>query len=218
MNNESRLLSKIVSENKVNYALERGVSVEWFNDAGDKNLFKFLHNHFTNYQESPSLELINDNFPTYQPEKVIDSIDYYIDKVVEARRKALIISSLTGAIQKLESSGDHESALDTLNSGLLVLEQENLGGINDLQIRNAAQTALAEYEHRKNNPGLLGYPTGFPTMDAVTSGLQPGQLVVIVAPPKTGKSTLALQIAINNHLDGHVPLFISFEKIGRAHV
>ena len=107
MNNESRLLSKIVSENKVNYALERGVSVEWFNDAGDKNLFKFLHNHFTNYQESPSLELINDNFPTYQPEKVIDSIDYYIDKVVEARRKALIISSLTGAIQKLEIGRAH---------------------------------------------------------------------------------------------------------------
>jgi replicative DNA helicase len=41
--------------------------------------------------------------------------------------------------------------------------------------------------------------------------LQPEQLVVIVAPPKTGKSTLALQIAINAQLAGKVPLFLSFE-------
>jgi len=70
---------------------------------------------------------------------------------------------------------------------------------------------MEEYVNRKNSPGLLGLPTGFPTMDASTSGLQPGQLVVIVAPPKTGKSTLALQIAINCHLNGHKPMFMSFE-------
>jgi replicative DNA helicase len=48
-------------------------------------------------------------------------------------------------------------------------------------------------------------------MDEATSGLQPGQLIVIVAPPKTGKSTLALQIAINCHLNNKVPMFMSFE-------
>ena len=58
---------------------------------------------------------------------------------------------------------------------------------------------------------MLGLATGFPTIDASTSGLQPEQLVVIVAPPKTGKSTLALQIAINCHLNGSVPMFMSFE-------
>jgi replicative DNA helicase len=48
-------------------------------------------------------------------------------------------------------------------------------------------------------------------MDEATSGLQGGQLIVIVAPPKTGKSTLALQIALNAHLNGKVPMFMSFE-------
>jgi replicative DNA helicase len=68
-----------------------------------------------------------------------------------------------------------------------------------------------DYLFRKNNPGLLGVPTGFPTIDSATNGLQNGQLIIIVAPPKTGKSTLALQIAQNIHLKGSTPMFQSFE-------
>jgi len=36
-------------------------------------------------------------------------------------------------------------------------------------------------------------------------------LVTIIAPPKTGKSVLAMQIAVNVHEDGFVPMFQSFE-------
>jgi replicative DNA helicase len=70
-----------------------------------------------------------------------------------------------------------------------------------------------EYVELKSLPnGLRGLPTGFPTIDAATSGLQDGQLVVIIAPPKTGKSTLALQIALNIHREQKkVPMFQSFE-------
>jgi replicative DNA helicase len=211
MNNESRLLSKIVTSGDVGYVLERGVSEDWFNDAIDKSVFRFIRTHFANYQETPSLSVINDNFPQYAPENVADSVDYFIDKVVDSRRRNLIITSLMDATSQLEVKKDHEGALLTIQKGLSLLEQEGLTATNDVEIRDASDSAIVEYEHRKNNPGLLGVPTGFPTIDASTSGLQPGQLVVIVAPPKTGKSTLALQIAINCHLDGHVPMFMSFE-------
>jgi replicative DNA helicase len=53
--------------------------------------------------------------------------------------------------------------------------------------------------------------TGFRTIDQATAGLQPGQLVTIIAPPKTGKSVLAMQVAVNIHEDGFVPMFQSFE-------
>ncbi|WP_263632398.1 replicative DNA helicase [Streptomyces sp. 8L] len=42
---------------------------------------------------------------------------------------------------------------------------------------------------------LTGVPTGFTDLDALTGGLQPGQLVVVGARPAMGKSTLALDIA-----------------------
>lgn len=215
MNNESKLLSQIIVDGKVGYVLERGITAEWFVEPSNKNLFTFVRDHYISYQQAPSLEVINDNFPQYQPEETQDTIDYFIDRVIEARRKSIIINTLMDATKELETKKDHEAAFTILQRNLLLFEQSGLTSTNDIEIRKAAERALEEYEHRKNNPGLLGLPTGFPTMDKATSGLQPGQLIVIVAPPKTGKSTLAMQIAINCHLSGKTPMFMSFEMTNK---
>jgi replicative DNA helicase len=211
MNNEAKFLSKIIQDRILGQILEQGVSEEWFADASDKKLFKFLHNHYSNYQESPSFDVIKANFPTYELIPVEDSAQYFLDKLVDARRKTIIVKAVGSALESLDKTKDHEAALLNMERGLINLEEEGLNRSNDLEITAAANKAKEEYEFRKNNPGLLGLPTGFKTMDEATSGLQPGQLIVIVAPPKTGKSTLALQIAINAHLSNKVPMFMSFE-------
>ena len=211
MNNEAKFLSKIIQDRILGQILEQGVSEEWFADASDKKLFKFLHNHYSNYQESPSFDVIKANFPTYELIPVEDSAQYFLDKLVDARRKTIIVKAVGSALESLDKTKDHEAALLNMERGLINLEEEGLNRSNDLEITAAAKKAKEEYEFRKNNPGLLGLPTGFKTMDEATSGLQPGQLIVIVAPPKTGKSTLALQIAINAHLSNKVPMFMSFE-------
>jgi len=211
MNNDARLISKIVEDRNIGVALERNVNEHWFADVNDKKMFRFLHDHYTNYQECPSLDVILENFPTYQTLGIQDRIDYLIDRAVENRRKASVIKTIDEVLSSIEKNQDHEGAIISMERGLIRLEEEGLTKSNDLEITDAAKHAKEEYEFRKANPGLLGLATGFPTMDEATSGLQPGQLIVIVAPPKTGKSTLALQIALNAHLNGKVPMFMSFE-------
>jgi replicative DNA helicase len=211
MNNDARLISKIVEDRNIGAALERNVNEHWFADVNDKKMFRFLHAHYTNYQECPSLDVILENFPTYQTLGIQDRIDYLIDRAVENRRKASVIKTIDEVLSSIEKDQDHEGAIISMERGLIRLEEEGLTKSNDLEITDAAKHAKEEYEFRKANPGLLGMATGFPTMDEATSGLQGGQLIVIVAPPKTGKSTLALQIALNAHLNGKVPMFMSFE-------
>ncbi len=211
MNNQTRLLSKIIKDRDLSLALESNINESWFSDPTDKKIFRFLHDHYSNYQECPSTDVIKENFPAFQLVVVEDSIFYLIDSLVNERRKQRIITTLGSALDSMEKAQDHESALRAMELGIIKLEEEGLNRSTDLEVTKAAQNAIDVYEHRKNNPGLLGIPTGFPTMDEATSGLQPGQLVVIIAPPKTGKSTLALQIAINSHLEGKVPMFYSFE-------
>lgn len=211
MNNEARLLSKVIEDRSLGIVLEKSINESWFADAADKKLFRFLHDHYSNYQETPSMDVIRENFPTYQLLPVQDSIHYLIDRMVDTRRKAAIVSTLGSALTAIEKDQDHEGALQALEKGIIKLEEAGLNSSNDLEITEAAAKAKDEYAFRKANPGLLGMATGFPTMDEATSGLQGGQLIVIVAPPKTGKSTLALQIALNAHLDGKVPMFMSFE-------
>jgi replicative DNA helicase len=213
MNNEAKLISKIIETRNLGSVLERGVSDDWFADTQDKNIFRFMREHYLEYQECPSLDIITDNFPTFRLLPIEDSIDYFVDNIIASRRKTSIIKTVGAALTLIEPANnpDHEGALLAMERGIIRLEEEGLTRSNDLEITIAAKIAKEEYEHRKNNPGLLGIPTGFPTIDVSTSGLQNGQLVVIVAPPKTGKSTLALQIAINAQLDGKTPMFMSFE-------
>jgi replicative DNA helicase len=211
MNNEAKLLGRIVQERKVNYLFEKGVNESWFHSPEDKKLFKFLQHHYANYSETPSLDVINENFPSYTPPPSEDSLDYLLDRLVSERRKAIVMSTLSDALDQLDVKKDHEEALNSLTRGFARIEQEGLSRTNDIEITKAAIHAKEEYERRKNNPGLLGISTGFPTMDEATAGMQAGQLIFVVAPPKTGKSTLALQIAATNHLNGHRPMFLSFE-------
>jgi replicative DNA helicase len=215
MNNEARLLSKAIQDRNVSYLLEKGVSEAWFHDVEDKRVFKFLQKHYANYSETPSAEAINEiidkNFPNYKLIPVDDSIDYLLDSIVDERRKAIVIHTLDSAISAIEKDKDHDKALNLLSSAVLRVEEEGLSNTNFIDISKAASLAKQAYEYRKANPGMLGYSTGFPTMDEATAGMQPGQLIFVVAPPKTGKSTLALQMAATAHLNNLKPMFLSFE-------
>ena len=211
MNNEAKLLSKVLADRNLSPLFDRGVSDSWFVDPEVKRVWVFTRQHFFHYAECPSLDVIEGNFPTYKLLEVNDSVDYLIDTVVADRRKAATINMMDTTISILEKEKDHEKALIVLQGGLAKLEEDGLSKTSDLDLTDNPLERFNEYEFRKNNPGMLGVPTGFPTMDAATNGLQDGQLIVIVAPPKTGKSTLALQVAQNIHMQDKCVMFQSFE-------
>ncbi len=56
-----------------------------------------------------------------------------------------------------------------------------------------------------------GIPTGFIDLDDYTSGLQPGELIVIAARPSMGKTSLALNIMERASAAGHAAAFFSLE-------
>ena len=61
--------------------------------------------------------------------------------------------------------------------------------------------------YRKKNK-FLGIPTGFMDFDHMTSGLQPGNLVIIAGPPSMGKTTLVLNMAQNIAIEHKRPVAI----------
>lgn len=70
----------------------------------------------------------------------------------------------------------------------------------------------------KGTAGLTGLPTGLSDLDAMTNGLQPGQLIVIGARPAMGKSTLALDFARSGSIKhGKTTAFFSLE-MGRSEI
>ena len=215
MSTESKLISAVIQVRDLSPLFERNVVDSWFTDDEDRRVWAFMRTHFSKYAECPSLEVIQSNFPAYRMADVTDSIDYLLDDLIDKRRKNSITSTLRQAVDEIQNNKDHEAALLTMQSGLVRLEEDGLNKTSDVNLIQTTESRWEDYIFRKNNPGLLGVATGFPTIDDVTNGLQKGQLIVVVATPKTGKSTLALQIANNIHKQGLSPMFQSFEMTNR---
>lgn len=211
MNKETALISKIIKDRQLAQLFDVGVDATWFADTQDRNVWNLIHSHFSKYGECPSSEVIADNFPNYVVLDVQDNVDYLLDELLNARRRVAISKTMDGAVTALEEAKDYELALQIMQKGVVKLEEAGLSRSSDLEITANASKYWDDYLYRKANPGMLGVATGFPTIDEATNGLQNGQLIVIVAPPKTGKSTLALQIAQNVHMQGKTPMFQSFE-------
>ncbi len=59
-----------------------------------------------------------------------------------------------------------------------------------------------------NEDQIMGVPSGYPDFDALTSGFQPGDLVILAARPSMGKTTLALNIAAYSAIKKQIPIAI----------
>ncbi len=69
--------------------------------------------------------------------------------------------------------------------------------------------------HRDNPSEITGVPTGFTDLDQKTSGLQPGDLVIIAGRPSMGKTALALNIAEYVGIEFRLPVAVfSMEMSG----
>ena len=209
--NEVRLLSRAIRTRDITPLLESGVGDDWFFVDENKQVWRFLRQHWTKYQEVPTAVTVLDNFPTYRLLAVDDTLEYLVDQLVEYRKRQHAITVVQDASEAI-ASGDHNGAIAVLSQGVAKLLDEGVRESGDIDLTVDATKRFENYTNIKTRPnGLIGFATGFKTIDEATAGLQPGQLVTIIAPPKTGKSVLAMQMAVNVHRDGFVPMFQSFE-------
>jgi len=65
---------------------------------------------------------------------------------------------------------------------------------------------------------LTGTPSGFRDLDRLTSGFQPGNLIIVAARPSMGKSALALCIAANLGVRHNVPVGLFTLEMSKAEV
>ncbi|RME30619.1 replicative DNA helicase [Candidatus Parcubacteria bacterium] len=108
----------------------------------------------------------------------------------------------------LEGGSDLETILDRAEKA--IYEVSNTSGMRKfLSIKELAFDAIERIEKlHKREGGLRGIPTGFPELDALLSGLQPSDLVILAARPSMGKTAFALDIARNAAVRYGVPVGI----------
>ncbi|MEK9771868.1 MAG: replicative DNA helicase [Nitrosomonadales bacterium] len=65
-----------------------------------------------------------------------------------------------------------------------------------------------------NTSGITGVPTGYKDLDMMTSGLQPGDLIIIAGRPSMGKTSLALNMCEHVSVDNGLPTAIFSMEMG----
>ena len=207
--NEARLVSKVIRDRDIVPALSRGVSENWFLDDDNKRVWAFVRKHYGEYSEIPTAVTVKDHYPNYKVLDVQDSIEYLLDTMVDFRRRMLTRQGLESAIEELQEN-NHDAALLAMERTITKVNEQGVLGTHEIDLTKNTEQRYKEYQALQNEE-FLGIPTGFAKIDEATAGLQGGQLVTIIAPPKTGKSQIALKMAINVHQLGKTPMFQSFE-------
>lgn len=86
--------------------------------------------------------------------------------------------------------------------------------------RTVAPEAFQRLEDLAHRKGTVGVPTGYREIDKMTSGLHPGNLIIVAGRPGTGKSAYSLGMAAHCvlHLDPPIPVALFTMEMSRLEV
>lgn len=133
--------------------------------------------------------------------EVIDSVittanlDFYLSILKEQATRRNLINAATDIITEAYDNDDVTNILDNAERNILnVIKVRTVKDFVPIQeILRRAQAKLEELAKTKKI--ITGLETGFYDFDKITTGFQPGELIILAARPGMGKTALALNMA-----------------------
>lgn len=135
------------------------------------------------------------------------NLEYYLNIVREKYLLRRLIVTCTDMVGRVyEHEGEVDALLDEAERDILqVVESGVDSSLSD--IKDLVHTAINTIEEYHSRQGMLtGIGTGFMDFDKMTTGLHPGEMVVIAARPSMGKTSLAMNIVENVALEQGLPV------------
>jgi replicative DNA helicase len=135
------------------------------------------------------------------------NLEYYLTIVQDKFLLRKMIRVCTDVVARVyECEGEVDSLMDEVERDVLRISefrvQSQINTIKDLVYR--AINTIEDYHQRQGK--LTGLPTGFIDLDKLTTGMHPGEMIVIAARPSVGKTSLAMNIAEHVAIDHGIPV------------
>ncbi len=139
-------------------------------------------------------------------------IEYYI-KILKQKciQRELITASYDILKNSYDESVNVDQLIDMAQTKIFTAIQNNVK--KDVQeIGSVINQAMADIERLQDTTGLSGVPSGFPSLDKITYGWQPSDLIIVAARPSVGKTAFVVNVARNAAVEHNVPVaFFSLE-------
>jgi len=99
--------------------------------------------------------------------------------------------------------------LDVSEAKIFQIAEGRARGGGPVALKDIAAGVVDMIRERSLNPGsITGIPTGFDTLDKMTSGLNKGDLVIVAGRPSMGKTSFAMNIAENAMIKTGKPVLV----------
>ena len=140
------------------------------------------------------------------------NMEFYI-KILKQKtiQRDLIKESYDILKKSYDDSVKVDDLIDLAQSEVYAAIQNNVR--KEVQdIGSIINAALGDIEKLQGKEGPTGVPSGFNSIDRITQGWQPSDLIILAARPSVGKTAFALNLARNAAVIHHMPVaFFSLE-------
>lgn len=135
------------------------------------------------------------------------NLSYYLDIVQEKFLLRKMIHVCTDVVGRVyEHEGEVDSLMDEVERDILRISESRVQSQTST-IKDLVKKAINQIEDFHQRQGMLtGVATGFADLDKMTTGLHPGEMIVIAARPSMGKTSLAMNIAEHVTIEQRLPV------------
>lgn len=133
-------------------------------------------------------------------------------------RKLITVSDEIAGTAFNPQGKEVKQMLDEAESKIFAIAEEGSRGAQGF---NAIQPLLTqvveridELYNRDHTSDITGVPTGFTDLDKMTSGLQPGDLIIVAGRPSMGKTAFSINIAETVAIESGLPVAVFSMEMG----
>ena len=206
---ELQLLSAVLTrEDRIEAyleACEAGLAHKHFGTMEARSVWAHIETYYTRPRDPgriPSKEAVQETFRNLDLPRPAEAVTDLVQKVIGGH--------VTRSVQALLEAWDTESTVDTALASLLALKDglsevhESHSSKDDVSWREVALAETAQDMCRiDEEAGLTGLPYPWEVMNREIGGIQPEDLILIWALPKSKKTWIGLYMVVNLFLLGY---------------
>lgn len=210
MDLEGLILSRLLNPEVMAESWDLGLREEVFEDPQNRSIFDFIQGYWLDEQmeRTPTLEIVQHEYPGWEP---VSDEDESIPWLVGALKKRLAANRAQEIMRSAAqvSTEDPRESLDLLFDGAWEAKKSLLERSN----RSDLSTNVEERRKRYNDnfDDGDGIPLGLSEIDEHTRGILPGELAVVAANTKVGKSWTLVHSALEARRAGYTPYIATLE-------
>lgn len=219
---EKSVLGGIIIEEDAILEVVNIINVDTFYSSQNKEVYKAILNLFENHlpidlrtvidqlRKNGALEKIGgEEYVVSLIDRVVSgvNIEYHSFLILEYAIKREIINISKEILkQALDPTVDIFNLIDTAEQKMLDVSSRNIKK-NYSDLNTLLKETISTIDQKRNNKtGITGIPSGFSGLDALTSGWQKSDLVIIAARPGMGKTAFTLSLVRNAAVMNNTPV------------